>query len=334
MSEELAINNNEQSVQIAQSRGSALMVCNYNIYQERILLHIAKYVHSVAMKGSNYSEHLQRAYCVDDRNINMSLSVRELIGSTHNYAPLKSAIVQMQREWIVQYYDKISRKWYSGSIISNVELAERTGTLTFTVAKWLVEYIADFRQGGYVAYSFSNAIKIRNAYAARLYLLFCSATHEITYKIEQLRIWLGLKNKVKRNTDFIRRIIEPARAELEKRAFNGFTYRLSRSAECKTRSKDQITFCPIKREHSSKLTIAEMRRDVLSINHAVIEILMSRLCMSTREIYNNKDLLCRFSSNVDCISKLTEIINRAFKKDFRDKKRYVIGAIKKALQQG
>lgn len=319
---------------IAQSRNSVLMSYNYGNYELRIMLHIARNAHAAAMKGSRYNDHLKEAYCTDGINLNMAIPIKQIIGKTHNYAPLKEKLLDMQSKWIVQYYDSIKKVWRASSVIYNIALEERTGIMRFSVAKWLVDYICDFRQGGYCEYDFENALSLRNPFAARLYLLMCSQKSKYNIKIEALKKLLGIGERYARTNDFIRRCIEPARAELEEKGFNGFTYELSRSKDKITKGADMITFAPIRREQRCKITIAQIRKDVLSIPQQINEVLMIRLKLSSREIYNNKDMISAFAKNEGCINKLYEILQRAITKGVKNKKRYVLGAMKRSLTEG
>lgn len=310
---------------IVQSYGSTIMCYNYSTYQQRIMTKIAEFC-QVAMRGENYAEHLNTPFCTDGVNINMAVAVSDIIGKSHNKEPLKACLLDMQKSWVVQYYDKVAKVWRAAPVIYNLAIEDRTGVVRFSCAKWLIDYICDFRQGGYRKYNVQAALGIRSAYQARLYQMTASLQRDIAYNISNLKAILGLGDKMKRNTDFIRRCIKPAAEMLEKKGLNGFTFELKKSEESKKKGCDIIVFHPVKREN--KEPVSPMLPALY--DERVKVLLMTNCKMSNKEISAHIGEINAFCALPNCVQKLCEIINRAAKK--RKNKGYVFAAIRSVIQ--
>ena len=310
---------------IVQSYGSTIMLYNYSTYQQRIMVKNAEFC-QVAMRGANYAEHMTTPFCTDGVNVNMAIAVSDIVGKkTHNTEPLKACLLGMQKDWVVQYYDKVTKVWHAAPVIYNLSIEDRTGVVRFSCARWLIDYICDFRQGGYRQYNVAAALSFRSAYQARLYQITASLQRDITYSLADLKVILGLRDKFKRNTDFLRRCIIPAEKMLEDKGLNGFRYELKRSEGNKLKGFDLITFYPVKRERKGAAPIAP----VLD-NDKIKVLLMSNCKMSNKEILSHESEINAFCALPGCVDKLCEIINRAAKK--RKNKGYVFAAIRSVLQ--
>lgn len=314
------------SSEIVQSYGSTIMCYNYSTYEQRLMMKIAELCQP-AMNGTRYTDHLQTPFCTDGINVNMAVSVKDIVGgTTHNKQPLKDCLMNMQSNWVVQYYDKPSKVWRAAPVIYNLCLEERSGVIRFSCARWLVDYICDFRQGGFRRYNVSAALSLRSPYHARLYQLVASLSNEVSYSISSLKKILGVGDKFKRNTDFVRRCIAPAAKDLEDKGLNGFDFKLSRSENATVKGADLITFIPIKRENKAANVVPIVG------NERIKTLLMANCKMTNKEISAHIDDINAFECLPDCVQKLSEIINRAAKK--RKNKGYVFAAIKAVLRCG
>jgi hypothetical protein len=311
---------------VVQSYGSTLMCYQYSTYEQRLMMKIAELCQP-AIEGTQYSEHMLTPYCTDGININMAVSVIDIVGkNTHNKQPLKDSLLNMQKNWVVQYYDKPAKVWRAAPVIYNLSLEERTGIIKFSCARWLIDYICDFRQGGFRKYNIAGALSLRSPYHARLYQLVSSLSNDISYNIEYLKKVLGVGDKFKRNTDFVRRCIAPAAKALENAGLNGFDYKLGRSENAKKKGADIITLVPIKREAQNIATVPIVG------NERVKSLLITNCRMTQKEIASHIDDINAFACLPDCVQKLAEIINRAAKR--RKNKGYVFAAIKAVLRCG
>lgn len=309
-----------------QSYNSVVMRGDFSIYEMRILLHIVRRAQPL-YQGRKYADVLKRGVCTDGINMNFALPLADLLGrKSHNYEPLKQAIREMEREWHVEYYDSNKHIWHASTIIYNVSIEERAGMMRFSAPRWLIDYIADFRNGGYRIYDFETAMGLRNINAARLYLLMCSQEQARTIPIDELKKMLGVENKYKQTTDFVRRCIEPAKEELERKKANGFVYSLKREGDRPKGKVVAIIFKPIKREQRDRNISTQMEEMKSKVNDALMNYMSYQLHFTFKELNSNAKTLEAFCKIENWQVKFGDIVDRARRK--RKNKGYIIAAMK------
>lgn len=317
----------------AQSYYSVILKGQFSIYEMRILLNIVRRARLLMKGQGKYSDFLNQAYSVDGFNLVFAIPLSELAGGkSHNYTYIKEAARHMEHDWQIEYYDKQTRKWYLTSMIYNVQLDERSGVLVFSAAEWLVQYICDFRNGGYREYDFELAMSMRSPYAARLYLLTCSQTAPRVYSIDTLKSILGVADKYTRPNDFIRRCIEPARRELEKRNANGFSYEVLRQYAHKPHSTPvSLRFNPVKREKRSANITEQLSVIKEKIPPLLTQYMTRQLQFTYKELANNETALVSFVTMPSWETIFTDIVSRARRKSKGHG--YIIAAMKSAFKE-
>lgn len=312
-----------------QSYNSILLKCNFSIYELRILLAIVRRAQPL-YQGHLYSDVFKNGICTDGLNMNFSIPLSDmLLNKSHNYGPLKAAILRMEKEWHVQYYDNRKKAWFASSMIYNVQLYETKGIFKFSCPKWLIDYIADFRNGGYRVYDYEHALELRNPNTARLYMLFSNDNTKIHYiSIDDLKSMFGLENKYKRADSFIKRVIEPAKKQLEEKGYNGFSYDIVRENPDRKRSPIiGINFYPVKRE---KRNIEQERMEIFETIPEVLKNYLSyQVGFTYAEIAHNRKTIADFCKLDAWQDKFSEIIDRTRRK--RRNHGYIINSFKKEI---
>lgn len=311
----------------AQSYYSVILRSDFSIYEMRIMLKIVQRAQPLYV-GRKYSDFLQQAICTDGINMNFAIPLSELLGAnSHNTGPLKAAIKRMEKEWYVEYYDRQSRVWHSTSMIYNVRIEERSGLMRFGVAKWLIDYIADFRNGGFRVYDFENAMSLRNPNAARLYLLMAGETRTRAMAIEDIKAMLGCAGVYNRPSEFIRRVIKPAQRELEKKGYNGFNFEpVLKYAGKKKSGIVGLKISPVKRERRENISVTRERLEK-ELPQILVNYLAFNCGFSFSEISNNGKTLKAFVSLQGWEARLGRIVERARRGNKNHG--YIIDAMKK-----
>lgn len=318
-------------MEIAQSYFSTIMKGRFSLYEQRIMLKIVESTREITKQRGSYAESLKKSFALDGINLNYAIPVREILGNTNNYLPLKKAVEKL-KHWDIEYYDQAKKKWYSTSMIYNIILEERVGVLRFSCSQWLIEYITDFRNGGYRSYELEIAIKLRNPFAARLYTIVNSMTKPLQYPFDGLREILGVKDQYKRIFDFERRVLQPARKEMQAVGATYFDYEIVREFPNRKRSKVKaIIIRPHKQkkmEQNISVSVAEIKQELPEM---FVNYLYNNLGFSYMEIAKNKETLRRFSSLPDWQEKAVDIIDRCRRRG--KGKFYIIAAFKAEVQQ-
>lgn len=297
----------------AQSYYSVILRGRFNIYEMRIMLKIVQ--RTRVLTDGRWNDLLKRRIDTSSLSLDYAIPVAELIGGkSHNYEPIKDAARAM-KAWQIEFYEKERRIWHLASMIENVELDERAGILRFSTPKWLVDYMVDFRNGGYRSYDFEIAMSMRNPYAARFYLLTCSQTDDIYMQLDSFKKVLGIEGRYPKFYDFERRVLQPAMRELERRGVNGFVYREQREFKDNPRSAVKgVWIHPIKRgkkERNISEIVGEIKRDLPEL---FTQYLMIQWKFTSIEMANNKKTFLAFTSLEDWQNALIEISDRARRK--------------------
>lgn len=300
-----------------QSYLSILLRGKFTIYQMRIFLKIVQRAQAFLKSPSGrYSDFIRKAYVMDGYNVNFVMPISDIIASrSHNYEPLKKSIRDMLSRWVVEKYDPNKKLWQATNVVYNVEIEDQKGILRFSCAQWLINQIADFSKFGYRVYDYDVAMRIRNPYAAKIYILMASQKNIMTYDIEEFKKWLGAEGRYKRPADFARRCLEPAKKELEQLGVNGFAYSFKKRGEWKTAPVDSIVMTPVKRGVIEAKNIGEIKAEVESILPIdIVNYLVLGCGFSYAEVSHQTSVLAAFMQLDNWQWKFTDIITRARKK--------------------
>lgn len=315
-----------------QSYYSMILKADFSTYVMRMFLKVVQRTKAITGSYKIIGHVQQRAYCADGINLNFAVPVKEIIGTkSHNYKAFYKAIDKQLKEknFIVQMYDRDKKVWRATPVFYNVEVDERSGILHYSVAKWLADYIVDYRNGGYRSYDFENAMKLSNPNAARLYLIVAEMKSPYTfYDIEQFREVLGIGGKYKKNSDLERRVLKPAAEELKKKGMNGFAFRWAKAAPGHGRA---LVLVPIKREEKAK-NIGEQKEKLKAFMPDLLQDYLTMQCgFSIYELANNAPTIKSFLKVEQWQTRLMNIIDRARRK--RKNKGYIIAAMKNIIAE-
>ena len=177
---------------------------------------------------------------------------------------------------------------------------DKRGKVEFYLGKKLVDVFLNFNKG-YSKYQLDISLSFKSVYSMRLYELISNQNRKLTFRISKLKqMWNITEKAYERNYNFIQRIIETAKKELDEKSNWSFTYIPIK----KGRSFELIEFTPV---------------------HFTCEF-------SPREIKNNantiKDYCTKFGN--DALDRITEIWGRA--RGAKNPKGYLIGTLKSEIE--
>lgn len=141
----------------------------------------------------------------------------------HRYSEIKKVVRELRKkEVIINTADKeLITGW-----LSSIVFEKNTGMVELEFSKNLAPYLLELR-GAYKGYQLENVIQMKSAYAIRIYEMLkqwdCKRTQ--TYTVEELRRRLTLEKQYTAFTDFEKRVLEPAKAEINEHSDLWVTYR-------------------------------------------------------------------------------------------------------------
>lgn len=153
-----------------------------------------------------------------------------------NYERIKKAFRALNEKKFEYEDDKI---WEIIRIIEKPKIEKRE-KIHFDLNAKIVECFLNFTKG-YRRFELEVSLSFSSVYAMRLYELLSGQTNPLSYTIEDLKVMFQIPDKYKETKDFIKRVIEPAKKELDEKSPYTFTYNINK----KGRSYHSITFFPV-----------------------------------------------------------------------------------------
>jgi plasmid replication initiation protein len=301
---------------------------DYSVYEKRILYRIIE-----LMQDYTAGKQLNKRYSItktlfDDIDITMPVSAFMNDGDDSNYSRTKKALLSLN-EKRVEYKD--TKMWAAFNLIERPEVHYEGGYASFRISPKIAKAFLDFSKG-YSKYELETAMSFESTYSMRFYELFSENTNPITYRIESLKIMFKLEDKYKLNADFIRKVIIPAKKELDAKSPYTFDYVIIK----KGRAMDSIRFLPIyqPQHRDEKLEKKKLEKTVSlghDINYLVIKYLKETYFFTDVELKNNRDLLIAAAQKIDLMLFASELKRKA--EDKANPKGWLINAIKKQLEQ-
>ncbi|MDM1497105.1 replication initiation protein [Myroides odoratimimus] len=303
---------------------------DFSVHEKRILYRIIE-LNQHLIEGKK----LNRKYKVDSNllgdsiyTLPISLFLKE--GDSSNHLEVKKALNRLQKKEIVYEDDTI---WASLTIIANPKIQKFGETVTFTVDKLINDALLDFSKG-YRKYELKTAMEFESVYSMRFYELFSSQAKPINYSIDTLKEMFGIVGKYKLTADFIRRVVEPAKKELDEKSPYTFIYK-----ELKTGRKiTSLQFIPIYQasKEDAVLKSKQIGQKISTgfyLDATDKEYLIAQYGFTDKEIKNNSDLFEKLYKELEqgeLIDKLSELRRKAG--ESHNPKGYVIASLRQFLE--
>ena len=210
---------------------------------------------------------------------------------------------------------------------------DKRGKVEFYLGKKLVDVFLNFNKG-YSKYQLDISLSFKSVYSMRLYELISNQTRKLTFRISRLKEMWDITDKAyERNYNFIQRIIEVAKKELDEKSNWSFTYQPIK----KGRSFELIEFTPVHfpERETAEVTRAEAIRQVnlsMFVSKEVKTYLTQTCGFSPREIKNNADTIKTYCDKfgTEARERITELWGRA--RGARNPKGYLIGTLKSEIE--
>ena len=300
---------------------------DFSVYEKRILYRLVESVQS-ELEGKKLTSGLRiEKTMFDDRVIHMPLSAFLTSEDDENYNRVKKALMALRNKTF-EYDD--GRQWKLIGIIEKPSFDYRRGWVRFELLPEIYNAILNFSKG-FRKYELKTAMEFTSQYSMRFYELMSGQKTPLTYTIENLKIMFGVENKYKRNPDFIKRILIPAKEELDAKSPYTFEYKLLKEG----RAFYAIKFYPVYQDkfRDEDLQKHDLQKQVSlcwDLDRMVRNYLKQDLLFSDQEIKNNIDLFRAAQKELDIMLELSLLKGKAREK--KNPKGYIINALKGKLQ--
>jgi len=301
---------------------------NYSVYEKRILYRLVEIAQG-EIEGLKFRDDCRKVEHDLFGLVSVTLPILSILANDNdkNYNKAKEALISLSQKYII-YED--SEIWEKINIVILPKIEKRKSTFTFTIAPQIWDCILNFSKG-YRKFELKTAMQFESIYAMRFYELVSGQNTPITYNIDSLKDIFQIRNKYKKINDFIKRVIEPAKIELDRCSPYTFDYKMNKTG----RSFTSVTLYPKyqPKYRDEDLESHNLQKQVSlswDLPKNVVDYLKHNFEFTKDGIKNNIDLFKDANSKIDLIQFLASIKGKV--RDSKNPQGYIIGAIKKQLQ--
>lgn len=302
---------------------------DFSVHEKRILYRLVELCQYM-IEGKT----LDASYSIDknlmgDRVVTMPIRYLLKDETDHNYEKVKAALRSLRNKTI-EYQDE--KSWKVIGFIEKPKIENYATAVKFELQEEIYECLFNFAKG-FRKYELKVAMDFESAYSMRFYELFSGQKSPIEYSIEHLKAIFKIEDKYKgKPTDFINKVIEPARRELTEKA--PYSFKFTPLKKDGSRSYVSIKFYPyyIPENRDPILESIELnKKSSIRWDLSIPEInyLRENFGFSDDEIKNNQQLFAAASERLDLLLKLSELKGRMG--SVRNAQGYVVNALKKML---
>lgn len=317
---------------IVQSLIFSISKQHVTLYEQRILTKIVEHAQPI-LRGVNLREEIRQAnkkgvgmeHPYD--NVKFELPARYILDEKNQHYEYVYDAARSLMSRTFEYFDPKTKSWYSSPIIYNVSVKQRSGMVVFYVARSLFSCILDFRMG-YSRFDLERALSLPTVAATRLYCIIASVTTCLVLQVGYLKKMFDVENKYKNTSDFIRRVVEPARLSLLEAGVTSFSYVCVREG----RKITALRFYPIVQKNDISETRAAKGDEYNTFK--LCELLLIQEGFTAKErAGKNKRLLVKFCRVIPSAQDLLwQIISRSQSSRIKDNKGYIINGMKSEVK--
>jgi len=303
---------------------------NFSVYEKRILYRIIEMMQHL-LQGKKLNQHYRIDKTLFDiHHVEMPLSAFLTDEEDDNYARAKEALQSMSRKFFQFELDGL---WREIPLILLPKILRYEGIAKFRLHENVFDALLNFSKG-FQKYELKTAFEFESTYAMRFYELFSRQRSTLVYSIQNLKLMFGVENKYTLTSDFIKRVIVPAKKELDKKSPYSFEYTPLKTG----RQITAIKFFPyeIPENRDEDFEGEKLRKQVWpswTIERIYLTYLKEHYMFSMPEIQNNKEVFERAQKEIpDLLLFLSELKTKANRAG--NPKGYVVNALRKKMGMG
>ena len=296
---------------------------DYSADEKRILFRLVETFQHL-LEGQKITTGRIDKILFDDYELELPIS-HFLPPNSKNYDRMKTAFRSLNEKKFEYEDDKL---WEIIHIIEKPKIVNRE-KVKFELNAKIVDCFLNYKKG-FRKFELETAFSFSSVYAMRFYELFSGQKKMVTYTIENLKKMFVIEDKYPRNPDFIKRVIEPAKKELDEKSSYSFEYKVNKRGP----QFHSIDFYPvaISRNRDKNLETHELQKQVnLSWDLDKTERdYFLKFGFTERQLKNNMKLILSAKKELDLVYELSLLIGAVRTK--KNPQGYVIAALKGKLE--
>lgn len=260
---------------------------DFDVYEKRILYRLVE-----LCQPQIQGQKLNDRFTINEdlwgnRDVKVPISYLLKDEQDKHHSRIKTALERLNEKRF-EYED--DKKWKIIRLIEMPEINKYSEFVEFKIHPEIYQAVLNFSKG-FRKFELVTAMSFESTYAMRFYELFSEKKSPITYSIEKLKIMFKIEGKYKQVNDFFKRVIDPAKKELDKSSPYSFEYSAVKEGRRITSIKFYPVFIPenrdleVEEQHLKKQISPSWELDVMVINY-----LKQNYYFDTKEIRHNLDL--------------------------------------------
>lgn len=297
----------------------------FSVYEKRILSKLITHLQYM-LEGQRLIGRVEKSLFGD---VKVNIPIQFLTDGDTNYKPYQDALKALATKGI-EYED--SKVWMFCNLIQSPKIKKYSGEVEFSICSEMVDLFLNFNKG-YSKYIVEVSCNLSSVASARLYELISNQPKPLEYSLDKLRKLLDPNNTYPKTSNFMQRVIETAKKELDEKANWSFKYEPIKGG----RKYIGLKLKPIhfaNREPEEVQHADALRRVSLGwyLTTDVKNYLLKICGFTKREIKNNLSTIETFCSlyPTDGLNKIKDIWERA--QTAKNPKGYLVGAIQNEIE--
>ena len=231
---------------------------DFNVYEKRIIYRLVEMAQG-ELQGIKFADNCQKIEHDLFSCVNITMPIACLLNGEDdkNYARVKrSPTVASAKKSLSM---KMMKSGKSISIIALPYIRKRSSVLSFQVHPRVWDCILDFSKG-FRKYELKAAMSFKSQFSMRFYELLSNQKTPLIYSIEQLKEMFCVADKYERINDFMRKVVEAAKKELDEVSPYTFEYTPLKTGRKITAIKFYPVYQPEHRDSDLKNTTFKNRQ--------------------------------------------------------------------------
>lgn len=258
----------------------------FNIYQKRIELCIVDTA-QVALRGERHIAGRKLSSSDLHPVVEIPLNLILQDEDESNYSIVKRSAKAMTGKVIE--YTNAAGTWIVFSPIVSVSIPRYSTSMFVEVHRDMWNALLDYRRG-WRKFDVNAALTLKSVYSIKLYELISLHNDERHFSVDELKEFFGVKDKYKEPKDFIRRVLDPVKKELDEASPWSFNYTINRAGTSKQSKIIGFTIQPY--PNGAKADAVERKEAINKLNlSAFVPDRLIRSYLLDNIGYTSKELL-------------------------------------------
>lgn len=304
---------------------------DYKVFEKRIFYRIIEqFQYLIEGKELNRKYSLTRN---SDNSYKIQIPYNSLLKSTDdkNHQQFKNALKSLESKSFEYEDDEI---WELVRLIEKPKAYKRHEYVEFDINPRVVEVLINFAKG-FRKLRLDIALSFETTYAMRFYELISEQKKPINYSIDNLKKMFLIEHKYKDNNNFITKVVDSAKKELDEKSPYTFHYEKIKTGRKITSLKLTPIYQPqFDSENIQRKNINKQLSNRWFIPKNIDDYLKFNFDFTDKELSNNLNLFENLHNNLseeELLDFLSELREPSFYADNR--KGFIIGALKKRSEQ-